>query len=145
MVVCMLLLFLAAPGARTILVHSPSPGQEGNEELKRRILYTESGVLDIFFEKGWILFSDQSGMSGPQEAKEVFLKERARNAGADYILDWQMEEEQLHGFLVDAEGKRESFSKVINKGDFKGSWKTEDELYEGMGGLMALSLLENLD
>ncbi|MDA3956429.1 hypothetical protein [Oceanispirochaeta sp.] len=128
-------LSLTALGAQTVLVHSDSLEEQGDENIRIYKQSAEAGILDVLFDRGCITFSDMS------EVDESGILNLAKKTGADYIISWSIVDSGLRGNLVQTI-KSESIEHVlVEETELEGRYNDPSELYSALGSRLCESLV----
>ena len=124
---------LSSTWAQTVLVHSP--GTDGNDEiLTLQSQSAESGIMNVLFDRGFIIFSDAS------DADEVKLRSQASKVGCEYILSWTLAEGGITGQLISLNGTSSSPS-AVGESELEGLYSDTGELYVALGNRLCESLV----
>jgi hypothetical protein len=127
------LFMLSSSWAQTVLVHSP--GTDGEDEnLTLQSQSAESGIMDVLFDRGFIIFSDSS------DADEEGQRSMAAKVGCEYVLSWELSEGGVTGRLINLKGASSAPS-AVGEGELDGLYSDAGELYAALGGRLCESLV----
>lgn len=132
------LLLLAPLSARTVLVHSPSLGENPLEELKQSTQSAEAGIMDVLFNRGCIVFSDSTDM----DLEEIGTLSQKTNS--DFVLDWKLEDSGLKGRLIKISDMTIIQESRIALSEYEELYSSSDELYGVLGTRLCEMLVGEL-
>jgi len=124
--------------AQTVLVHGEPGSAEPDENRKLFNQSAEAGIMDVLFEKGFIVFSDLS------ETDESGIRNLAVKTGSDYIISWNLIDSGLKGSLVALSGNRSLGTATVVENDLKDVYRTPSDLYAAMGSTLCTSLVGDI-
>lgn len=131
-------LFLVPASARTVLVHSPTLGDNPEEKLKQSSQSVEAGIMDVLFNNGCIVFSDNTEMS-LEEIKDMSMKTES-----DFALDWKLEENGLKGRLIKISDMTIVQESQIMIREYESLYPNHEELYTILGTRLCEMLVGEL-
>ncbi len=127
------LILLSSSWAQTVLVHSP--GTDGEDEIMTlQSQSAESGIMNVLFDRGFIIFSDTS------DADEQGQLTMAGRVGCEYVLSWNLTGGGLTGRMISLNGDSSSPS-VVGESELDGLYTDAGELYTALGGRLCESLV----
>ncbi|MBF9015709.1 MULTISPECIES: hypothetical protein [unclassified Oceanispirochaeta] len=131
-------LILVPVSARTVLVHSPSPGENSEEEVKQSSQSAEAGIMDVLFNRGCIVFSDNTDMD-LEGIKKMSVK-----TDSDFAIDWKLDESGLKGRLIKISDMTILEESQISVSDYENLYQNHEELYTVLGTRLCEMLVGEL-
>lgn len=132
------ILILVPASARTVLVHSPALGENPPEELKKSNQSAEAGIMDVLFNRGCIVFSDNTEMN-LEEIKKISDK-----TDSDFAIDWKIEKEGLKGRLINTADMTIVKESQISVSEYENLYTGHEELYTILGTRLCEMLVGEL-
>lgn len=131
-------LILVPASARTVLVHSPSLGENPEEMLQLSIQSAEAGIMDVLFNKGCIVFSDSTEMDMED------IKSMSEKTDSDFALDWMYNESALKGRLIKISDMTILGESEISISEYETLYRNQGELYTILGTRLCEMLVGEL-
>lgn len=129
---------LVPASARTVLVHSPTLGDSPEEELKLNSQSVEAGIMEVLFNNGCIVFSDNTEMT-LEEIKVISEKTES-----DFALDWKLEESGLKGRLIKISDMKVVQESQVSIREYENLYPNHETLYTILGTRLCEMLVGEL-
>ncbi len=120
------LLLVADLAGQTVMVNT-WPLLSSENEGAAYLNDVDSGIMDLLFEKGYIIFSQSSDDS------EELLLASGRDTGADFVLSWKMEDRAVSGMLLDCRTGDIAHSGTISMDDLGNPVEDLHRMYAALG------------
>lgn len=131
-------LILVPVSARTIFVHSPSLGDNPEEDLQQSSQSAEAGIMDVLFNNGCIVFSDNTEMNLEE------IKSMSEKIGSDFVIDWMFDESSLKGRLIETSDMTILEESEISISEYDNLYRNHEELYTMLGTRLCEMLVGEL-
>jgi hypothetical protein len=131
-------LILVPVSARTVLVHSPSLGDNPEKELQQSSQAAEAGIMDVLFNRGCIVFSDNTEMDLED------MKSMSEKTDSDFAIDWMFNESGLTGRLIQVSDMTILEESEISISEYENLYRNHEELYTMLGTRLCEMLVGEL-
>lgn len=131
-------LILVPVSARTVLVHSPSLEENLEEEIKQSSHSAEAGIMEVLFNRGCIVFSDNTEM----DLDEIISL--SKKTDSDFVVDWMINDSGLKGRLIKVSDMTILEESEISSSEYSNLYRNHEELYTILGTRLCEMLVGEL-